>query len=225
MKNTHAAKQEKRSNDKNLFVINHPLAQNKLWYLRDRNTTPDMFRHLISELSLIMAYEISKDLKLKMVPVETPLKKTEGKKIDERMALVPIMRAGQAMVDGMLKLMPFCAVGHIGIYRDKFVNNTVEYYFRLPKNVEDMRIAVLDPMVATGETAVAALTRLKEYGVGPISFVTLLTAKQGVQKIFESHPDVSVYTLSVEPEIDSRGYILPGIGDAGDRIYGTEGHA
>jgi uracil phosphoribosyltransferase len=125
------------------------------------------------------------------------------------------------MVEGMLEMMPFCTVGHIGIYRDKFVNNTVEYYFRLPKVVEGVRIAVLDPLMATGDTAIAAISRLKEYNVGPITFVTLLIAEEGLKKFQSVHPDVEIYTLSVENKIDSNGYILPGIGDAGDRIYGT----
>lgn len=206
---------------KNLTIIDHPLAQDKLWHLRDKTTTPDNFRRLISELSHIMAYEMTRDFKTKEFKVETPFQKTSGKKIIESMAIVPIMRAGQSMVDGMLNLLPRCAVGHIGIYRDKFVNNTVEYYFRLPKGVEGMRVAVLDPLLATGETAIAAITRLKEYEVGSISFISLLVSEAGLQKLSKAHPDVHVYTLSVEPTVNELGYVLPGIGDAGDRIYGT----
>jgi uracil phosphoribosyltransferase len=209
---------------KNLTVIDHPLAQDKLWHLRDKHTAPDNFRRLIAELSHILAYEMTRDFKTKDVKVETPIQSTTNKKIIESMALVPIMRAGQAMVDGMLDLMPSCSVGHIGIYRDKFVNNTVEYYFRLPKGIEGMRVAVLDPLLATGETAIAAITRLKEYEVGPISFVSLLVAEEGLKKLAKAHPDVHVYTLSVEPTINANGYIVPGIGDAGDRIYGTLTH-
>ncbi|MEQ1663758.1 MAG: uracil phosphoribosyltransferase [Bdellovibrionales bacterium] len=206
---------------KNLTIVTHPLAQDKLWHLRNKNTPPDNFRRLINELSIIMAYEITKNFKTKSTMVETPLQKTTCAKITENLVLVPIMRAGQAMVDGMLEMMPFCTVGHIGIYRDKFVNNTVEYYFRLPKVVEGVRIAVLDPLMATGDTAIAAISRLKEYNVGPITFVTLLIAEEGLKKFQSVHPDVEIYTLSVESKIDSNGYILPGIGDAGDRIYGT----
>jgi len=204
-----------------ITVIDHPLAQDKLWHIRNRDTSPDNFRRLVSEVSEIFAYEVSRDLKTKEVPVTTPIKATKGRKIIENMALVPIMRAGQAMLDGMLDLMPYCTVGHIGIYRDKFVNNTVEYYFRLPKGIEGMRVTVLDPLLATGDTAIAAITRLKEYQVGPISFVCLLAAEPGLKRMQEAHPDVHVYTLCIEPEINKEGYIVPGLGDAGDRIYGT----
>jgi uracil phosphoribosyltransferase len=176
---------------------------------------------LVGEISQILAYEITHDMKTKDVKVETPITATSGRKIVENMALVPIMRAGQAMLEGMLGLLPYCAVGHIGIYRDKFVNNTVEYYFRLPKGVEGMRVAVLDPMLATGDTAIAAITRLKEYHVGPITFACILAASSGLERLQEAHPDVQIYTLSIEPELNSHGYIVPGLGDAGDRIYGT----
>jgi len=208
---------------RNVHVINHPLAQDKLWHLRSRETSPDNFRRLVGEISQILAYEITSDLKTKNVKVETPLKTTTGPKIIENMALVPIMRAGQAMLEGMLNLLPYCGVGHIGIYRDKFVNNTVEYYFRLPKNVQGMRVAVLDPLLATGDTAIAAISRLKEYQVGSIVFVSILASEKGLERFLKAHPDVHVYTLSVEPEINDQGYILPGIGDAGDRMYGTFG--
>jgi uracil phosphoribosyltransferase len=206
---------------KNLTIVDHPLAQDKLWHLRNKRTPPDNFRRLVGELSHILAYEMTREFKTKMVKVETPIEKTANKKIIEEMALVPIMRAGQAMVDGMLDLMPSCAVGHIGIYRDKFINNTIEYYFRLPKGIENMRVAVLDPLLATGDTAIAAITRLKEYKVGPITFVSLLVADEGLKKFMKAHPDVHVFTLSVEPRINRDGYIAPGLGDAGDRIYGS----
>ncbi len=202
-------------------VIDHPLAQDKLWHLRDKRTTPDNFRRLIGEISQILAYEITRDLKTKGARVVTPIQATTGKKISEPMALVPIMRAGQAMLDGMLTLLPSCAVGHIGIYRDKFVNNTVEYYFRLPKGITGMRVAVLDPMLATGDTAIAAISRLKEYRVGPITFACILSAKKGINRLRAVHPDVEIFTLSIEPLLNSHGYIVPGLGDAGDRIYGT----
>jgi uracil phosphoribosyltransferase len=210
---------------KNVTIVNHPLAQDKLWHLRNRETPPQIFRRLVLELSQIMAYEITRDFKTNLVSVHTPFGNTKGPKISERLAIVPIMRAGQAMMEGMLEMLPFAAAGHIGIYRDKFVNNTVEYYFRLPKNIEGMRVAVLDPLLATGDTAIAAISRLKEYEVGPISFVTLLTAKDGLAKFHKVHPDVHVFTLSVEPTIGPTGYVLPGIGDAGDRLYGTFGDA
>jgi uracil phosphoribosyltransferase len=206
---------------RNVTVVNHPLAQDKLWHLRNKHTPPDNFRRLVYELSHIMGYEMAREFKTKNVKVETPVGSTSTPKITETMAIVPIMRAGQAMVDGILDLMPTCAVGHIGIYRDKFVNNTVEYYFRLPQGIEGMRVAVLDPLLATGETAIAAITRLKEYKVGPISFVAMLAAEEGLKKFHKAHPDVHVYVLSIEPTINDQGYIVPGIGDAGDRIYGS----
>lgn len=209
------------SSKKNLTVIDHPLAQDKLWHLRNKNTTPDNFRRLISEISQIFAYEVTRHLKTKDIKVETPLQATKGKKISENLVLVPIMRAGQAMLDGMLSLLPYCGVGHIGIYRDKFVNNTVEYYFRMPKNIAGQKVAVLDPLLATGDTAIAAISRLKEYNVGQIYFVCLLVAEEGLSRFQKVHPDVHVFTLSIEPDVNKEGYITPGIGDAGDRIYGT----
>lgn len=208
---------------KNVTIIDHPLAQDKLWHIRHKDTTPDNFRRLIFEVSEILALEMTRDLKTKDTPVPTPFQMTKCRKIVENLALVPIMRAGQSMVEGMLQLMPYCPVGHIGIYRDKFVNNTVEYYFRLPKGIEGMRVAVLDPLLATGDTAIAAITRLKEYNVGPITFVSLLVAEEGLARLHKAHPDVHIYTLSIEPKINEQGYILPGLGDAGDRIYGTRG--
>jgi len=215
------AKKSSKADLSAVHVVNHPLAQDKLWHLRDKRTTPDNFRRLIGEISQILAYEITGDLKTKEVRVETPIQATNAKKIVENMALVPIMRAGQAMLEGMLGLLPYCAVGHIGIYRDKFVNNTVEYYFRLPKGIEGMRVAVLDPMLATGDTAIVAISRLKEYKVGAISFASILASSHGLTRLQEAHPDVKIYTLSIEPELNSHGYIVPGLGDAGDRIYGT----
>lgn len=205
-----------------LHVIEHPLAQDKLTQLRDKETTPEHFRRLVMELSQLLTYEATRDLKTKQVKVETPLQKTTGQRVSEPVTFVPIMRAGLAMLEGALRVMPNAGVGHIGIYRDKFVKHTVEYYFRLPKDVKGHRILVFDPMLATGDTMVAALSRLKEYNVGKLQLLTVLVSKPGYERIAAEHPDVEIFTLSFEPVLDKNGYILPGVGDAGDRIYGTE---
>ena len=207
-----------------LHVLEHPLVQDKLTQLRDRNTTPEHFRRLVVELSQFLVYEMARNLKTTEVKVETPLQKTKGLRLNEKVILVPIMRAGLAMLEGASKVLPSAAIGHIGIYRDKFVQDTtVEYYFRLPKDVEGQRVVLLDPMLATGETMVAALTRLKERNIGPVSLLTLLCSQPGVEKVTKAFKDVEIFTLSLEKKLDKNGYILPGVGDAGDRIYGTIG--
>lgn len=205
-----------------LTVLEHPLAQDKLTQLRDKETSPEHFRRLVMELSQLLTYEATRNLKTKSVKVETPLQKTTGLRVAEPVTFVPIMRAGLAMLEGALRVMPNAGVGHIGIYRDKFVKHTVEYYFRLPKDVEKHRVIVFDPMLATGDTMVAALSRLKEHKVGPITLLTILVSKPGYEQICAEHPDVEIFTLSYEKVLDKNGYILPGVGDAGDRIYGTE---
>lgn len=206
---------------KNLIIVDHPLAQDKLTQLRDRETSPEHFRRLVIELSQFLMYEMTRTLKTKEVKVETPLQKTKGLRIAEKVTVLPIMRAGLAMLEGALKVIPSAAVGHIGIYRDKFVQNTVEYYFRLPMDVEGQRIVILDPMLATGDTMVAALTRLKERKIGKVTIMNILVSKPGLERVLAEHPDIEIYTLSLEPTLDKSGYILPGVGDAGDRIYGT----
>ena len=206
----------------NFRVIDHPLAKDKLTQLRDKDTNPEKFRRLVMELASIMTYEVTRDLKTKDVDIETPIAPCKAPRLSEHVIFVPILRAGQGMVEGALKMMPFASVGHIGIYRDKSLDNTtVEYYFRMPSDVKGRRVIVLDPMLATGYTAVAALNRLKELEVGPITFCCLLSAEKGLQNIFETHPDVEVVSLSLEPELNAKDYIVPGVGDAGDRIYGT----
>jgi uracil phosphoribosyltransferase len=204
-----------------LQILKHPLAQDKLTRLRDKATQPERFRRLVMELAEMLVIEATRDLKTKDVEVETPLVKTRGPRISEKVTLVPVMRAGLAMLEGAHRVFSSAAVGHIGIYRDKFVRNTVEYYFRLPPDVKGHRILLLDPMLATGDTASAAISRLKECGVGQIQFLSLLASKPGLKRLKKDHPDVVVWTLSEEPELNDHDYILPGIGDAGDRIYGT----
>lgn len=212
---------QRKSGSTKINILSHPLAQDKLTRLRDKTTHPERFRRLVIETAEMLVIEATRDLTMKDVDVDTPLAKTKGKKIAEKVTLVPIMRAGLAMLEGAHRVMSNADVGHIGIYRDKFVKNTVEYYFRLPPNVKGHRILLLDPMLATGDTASAAITRLKDYEVGAIHFLSLLASKPGVERIRKEHPDVTIWTLSEEPELNEHDYILPGIGDAGDRIYGT----
>ncbi|MBK8202877.1 MAG: uracil phosphoribosyltransferase [Bdellovibrionales bacterium] len=205
-------------------VVRHPVVQHKLCQLRDKTTRPRQFRELMEEVSQLLAYEVARNFELEPVDVETPMRLTKGHRISDRVVLVSIMRAGNGMLAGMQRLLSFAPVGHIGIYRDKFIKSTVEYYFRLPKQMEGAKVILLDPMLATGDTAVAAISRLKEYQVSEIRFVTIIASRPGLEKVHEWHPDVEIYTLSVEPEVNEMGYIVPGIGDAGDRLLWDRGH-
>lgn len=211
----------KLQKESHCHVVGHPVVQHKLSMLRDESTTPAAFRLMLEEISEFLAYEVTKDLKTSLIKVQTPMAKADGELISEKIILIPIMRAGSGMLEGMLRILPFAAVGHVGIYRDKFIKNTVEYYFRLPKNAKGKRVIMLDPLLATGDTACAAIDRLKQYEVGPIQYVCLLAAPQGLKKVQILHPDVEIYTLSIEKGLDKNGYILPGLGDAGDRLFGT----
>lgn len=202
-------------------VVNHPVVLHKLSMLRDKNTTSLSFRLILEEISQYLVYEATRNLKLKKAKVVTPLEKTETQVVAEGVVIVPIMRAGLGMMNGMLRIIPFARVGHIGIYRDKFIKNTVEYYFRIPKDCRSQRVLLLDPLLATGDTAVAAIERLKQYGVGPITCLSILAAPEGVLKLKSQHPDVEILTVSLERELNKSGYILPGLGDAGDRLYDT----
>lgn len=202
-------------------ILNHPILQHNLTKLRNRDTAPVDFRRVMDQLSALLAYEITRDLSVSNEPVSTPLEDTHGAVVSDDLVIVSIMRAGNGMLDGLLRMLPFSRVGHIGIYRDKFIGNTVEYYFRLPDEVKGRKILLADPLIATGDTAVASIDRLKEYGVESIRFVSLLASPAGLAHLYDHHPDVEVYTLSVERELNAEGYILPGLGDAGDRLYGT----
>jgi len=202
-------------------VLNHPILQHNLTKLRNRDTAPVDFRRVMDQLSALLAYEITGDISVSNEPVTTPLEETHGAVVSDDLVIVSIMRAGNGMLDGLLRMLPFSRVGHIGIYRDKFIGNTVEYYFRLPDEVKGRKILLADPLIATGDTAVASIDRLKEYGVESIRFVSLLASPEGLAHLHDHHPDVEVYTLSVERELNAEGYILPGLGDAGDRLYGT----
>ena len=204
-----------------LTIIEHPIIEHKLAMLRDKSATPHSFRQIFAELGRILAYESTRDLRTMTVDIETPMQKAKGKKVGEDLVVACILRAAEGMLPGFVEMLPFAAFGHIGIYRDKFMNQTVEYYFKLPQNVKGKKLLLIDPLLATGDTALAALDRLKQYEVGPIKVVTLLSAKTGIEKIFDAHPDVEIYTLSVENGLNEKGYLLPGLGDAGDRLFGT----
>lgn len=205
----------------NAMVIEHPVMLHLLTQLRNADTRPGEFRRIMSELSRLMAFEITRNLKTIMVDVQTPLEKAKLPIIDEPVVIVSIMRAGNGMLDGMMQMLPFANVGHIGLYRDKFIKSTVEYYFKLPKDIEGKRIILLDPLLATGGTAVAAINRLKKYNVGPIDFVCLLASPKGLAEIAEESPEIPVYCVAIDRELNEKGYILPGLGDAGDRLFGT----
>jgi uracil phosphoribosyltransferase len=202
-----------------VHVIRHPVLQHKLAVMRDRKTSPFSFRMIMEEISQFLAYEASRDFPTTKTTIETPMEKLEAEVVANPPMIVSVMRAGNGMLSGMMRILPFSPVGHIGIYRDKFIKTTVEYYFRLPKNSKGRKVLLLDPLLATGDTACAAIERLKQYKVGAIRYVCLLAAPEGIQKIKEMHPDVEIYTTSIERELNASGYILPGLGDAGDRLY------
>jgi uracil phosphoribosyltransferase len=205
----------------NCKVINHPLLEHKLTIVRNKETKSHEFRRVVKEISGLLAYEMTRDLKLESVPICTPVEKTEGRVISEDIIIAAIMRAGCGMLDGLLEMLPLAKAGHIGIYRDKNVKVTVEYYFRVPHEIEGKRILLADPLIATGDTVLAAIDRLKQYKVGPIRLACLLISPVGAERLLKQHPDVEVYTLCIERELDEAGYLLPGVGDAGDRLYGT----
>ncbi len=205
-----------------LHVVGHPLVQHKMALLRDVDTTKKVFRELVDELSNLLAYEATKELPLKPAPVTTPLERTEGRRVaGKKVTLVPILRAGLGMVDGVLRLMPSARVGHIGLYRDHDTLEPVHYYFKIPGDAESREFIVLDPMLATGGSASAAIQALKDGGAGFIRMVCLVAAPEGVRRLAEDHPDVTVITAALDRQLNDRGYILPGLGDAGDRLFGT----
>ncbi|MBD64593.1 MAG: uracil phosphoribosyltransferase [Halobacteriovoraceae bacterium] len=207
---------------KKLIQIEHPLIEHKLAFLRDKNTGSAEFRNIIRELTKFLGFEATRDIELEDCTVESPLSKANVRKVTRPPVIVSIMRAGNGMLESMLEVLPFSQSGHIGIYRDKFINNTVEYYFKLPTDVKDKTILLLDPLLATGDTAVASIDRLKQYEVGKIKLLTMLTCPSGVKRVHEFHPDVDIYTLKGNEEINDKGYLVPGIGDAGDRLFGTK---
>lgn len=206
---------------KNLVLVDHPIVRHTLTKLRDKNSDCATFRRAMNEISRLIAYEATRDLKTDLIGIETPLAKMKSEKVLDWPVVVSIMRAGNGMLDGLLEMMPFAAAGHIGIYRDKFINNTVEYYFKMPSDVKGKHMFLADPLLATGDTVVACVDRLKQFDVGPIAILCILCSKHGLEKLFHFHPDVMVYAVSVEPEMNEQGYLIPGLGDAGDRIYKT----
>ena len=206
----------------NLTIIQHPLIRHKLSVLRDRTTSKKTFRALVDEISMLMGYEVTKDLPLENVEIETPLEKTTAQMVSgKKLTLVPILRAGLGMVEGMLRLMPSVRVGHIGLYRDHDTLQPVDYYFKIPPDPEVRDFIVLDPMLATGGSASAAVASLKRHGAGRVRLVSLVAAPVGVQRMLDDHPDVQVYVAALDRELNDIGYILPGLGDAGDRLFGT----
>lgn len=206
----------------NLTIINHPLVQHKLSILRDKDTSKKTFRALVDEMSMLMGYEVTKDLKLEEVDIDTPLERMKSKKVSgKKLTLVPILRAGLGMVEGMLRLMPSVRVGHIGMYREHDTLEPVDYYFKIPGDVEARDFIVLDPMLATGGSAIAAVASLKKSGASRVRLVCIVAAPEGVQKMLDAHPDVQIYAASLDRQLNEHGYILPGLGDAGDRLFGT----
>lgn len=203
-------------------VMDHPLIQHKVTLMRKKETGSKDFRNLLEEITMLMGYEITRDLPLEDVEIETPVAKMIGKQIsDKKLGIVPVLRAGLGMVQGMLNLIPTAKVGHIGLYRDPQTLEPVEYYCKLP-DVEDRDFIIVDPMLATGGSASAAITLLKEKGIKNIKLMCLVAAPQGVQKVNADHPDVRIYVAALDDKLNDQGYIVPGLGDAGDRIFGTK---
>ena len=207
---------------KNLTILDHPLIQQKLYYIRSKASNNLSFRNMLDEIGALMVYEVTRDLAIKEREVETPLEITKAYVLANQVTLVPILRAGMAMCDGILKIIPHARVGHLGLYRDKKSLQPVEYYAKLPSDIAETEVIVIDPMLATGGSAVAAIDYLKNLGVKSMKFVCLVAAPEGVQLMQKHHPDISIFTAALDRELNSHGYILPGLGDAGDRIYGTE---
>jgi len=206
----------------NLTILDHPLIQHKLTLLRGAGKSTRDFKQLVNEIAMLMAYEVTKDLPTEEVEVETPLERTTGRQVaGKKLALVPILRAGLGMVEGITQLIPSARVGHIGVYRDHETLQPVSYYFKIPPGGEERDFIVLDPMLATGGSASAAVAKLKEIGARRIRLLSLVAAPEGVERMLNDHPDVPVYVAALDRGLNDRGYILPGLGDAGDRLFGT----
>ncbi|WAA09658.1 uracil phosphoribosyltransferase [Fervidibacillus albus] len=206
-----------------VFVFDHPLIQHKLTYIRQKETGTKEFRELVDEIATLMAFEVTRDLPLTDIEIETPICKTKAKVLTgKKLGVVPILRAGIGMVDGILKLIPNARVGHVGLYRDPKTLKPVEYYVKLPTDIEERDFIVVDPMLATGGSAVEAIHALKKRGAKHIMFMCLIAAPEGVKTLEEAHPDVDIYIAALDEKLNEKGYIVPGLGDAGDRLFGTK---
>ncbi|MGE4282115.1 MAG: uracil phosphoribosyltransferase [Clostridia bacterium] len=209
--------------NKNVFIMDHPLIQHKVSLIRDVNTGVKEFRELVEEIAMLMGYEVTRNLPLKEVEIETPVAIAKTKVISgKKLAIVPVLRAGLGMVDGMLKLIPAAKVGHIGLFRDPETLQPVEYYCKLPTDVQEREIIIVDPMLATGGSISAAIQFIKDRGVTNIKIMSILAAQEGVDRVSKDHPDVEIYCAAVDEKLNDHGYIVPGLGDAGDRLFGTK---
>ena len=207
----------------NVFIFDHPLIQHKISLLRDKNTSSKEFRELVSEISVLMGYEVTRDIPLKEVELETPVGVAKTKVISgKKLAVVPILRAGLGMADGFLQLVPMARVGHIGLYRDHETLEPVEYYCKLPSDIDERDVVLVDPMLATGGSACDAVCFIKKRNVKNIKFMCLIASKTGIDRLHREHPDVSIYCAAVDEKLNEHGYIIPGLGDAGDRLFGTK---
>jgi uracil phosphoribosyltransferase len=206
-----------------VHVIDHPLVQHKLSLMRSKETSTSTFRNLLREISMLLAYEVCRDMPTTKIRIETPVAPMDAPVLDgKKIVVISILRAGNGILDGMLQILPSARVGHIGLYRDPKTLSAVEYFYKVPDNMGDRDAIVVDPMLATGNSAVAAITRLKESGPRSIKFVCLLTCPEGVRVFHATHPDVPIYTASIDEALNAKSYIVPGLGDAGDRLFGTK---
>ena len=206
-----------------VHVFNHPLIQHKLSYIRDKKTGTKEFRELVDEVGMLMAYEVTRDFDLKDVEIETPVTKMTAQRLSgKKLALIPILRAGLGMTDGIMKLVPAARVGHVGLYRDPETLEAIEYFVKLPQDIEEREIIVVDPMLATGASAIEAIQSLKSRGATKIRFMGLVAAPEGVKALQEAHEDVDIYIAALDEKLDEHAYITPGLGDAGDRLFGTK---
>ncbi len=206
-----------------VYVFDHPLIQHKVTYIRDKSTGTKEFRELVDEIATLMAFEITRDLPLEEIDVETPVQMAKSKVLaGKKLGVVPILRAGIGMVDGILKLIPAAKVGHIGLYRDPVTLQPVEYYLKLPSDVQERDFIVVDPMLATGGSAIEAVNSMKKRGATKIRFMCIIAAPEGVEALQAAHPDVDIYIAALDEKLNEKGYIVPGLGDAGDRLFGTK---
>ena len=206
-----------------VHVFDHPLIQHKLSYIRDARTGTKEFRELVDEVGMLMAYEVTRDLELQDVEIQTPVTKMTAKRLaGKKLAIVPILRAGLGMTDGVLSLVPAARVGHIGLYRDPETLEAAEYFAKMPQDIDERQIIVVDPMLATGASAIEAISSLKKRGAKSIRFMCLIAAPEGVEKMQEAHPDVDIYIAALDEKLNDKAYITPGLGDAGDRLFGTK---